>query len=223
MENEIKITTYCGLDCDNCDWKEPCHCSGCIATKGFAFHCKDEPCPVAACAMEHKVSFCGECGEFPCKLLTDYSNDPEHGDTPKGARIENCRELHNARLEAAIRDMKYDWVNDYLMQKQGVTRDFKREWNWMRYQIGGKLFAAILFADGKPYYINLKLEPLEGEFYRQQFSDVIPGYYSNKQHWNSIKPNGEVPDDLLREMLDKSYGLVLGGLPKKKQREILEK
>lgn len=119
--------------------------------------------------------------------------------------------------------MRYDWVNDYLLQKQGVTRDFKREWNWMRYQIGGKLFAAILLADGLPYYINLKLEPLEGEFYREQFSDVMPGYYSNKQHWNSIKPNGEVPDDLLREMLDKSYGLVLSGLPKKKQREILEK
>lgn len=80
-----------------------------------------------------------------------------------------------------------------------------------------------MLADSKPYYINLKLEPLEGEFYREQYEDVIPGYYSNKQHWNSIKPNGAVPDDLLRELLDKSYQLVLDGLPKKKQREILEK
>lgn len=217
-----KLTTYCGLDCDHCDWKEPCHCEGCIATKGFAFHCKDEPCPVAACAIEHKVAFCGDCREFPCKLLTDYTNDPEHGDTPPGARIEHCKELRSARLEAAIRAMRYDWVNDYLVQKPGVTRDFKQEWNWMRFQIGGKLFAAILLADGKPYYINVRLDPMEGDFLRQQYEDIVPGYYSNKQHWNSIKPNGAVPDELVRELLDKSYQLVFEKLTKKLQREILE-
>lgn len=34
---------------------------------------------------------CGECGVFPCELLEQYSCDPEHGDNPKGARIEQCR------------------------------------------------------------------------------------------------------------------------------------
>ena len=33
-----------------------------------------------------------------------------------------------------------------------------------------------------------------------------------------MRPDGAVPDDLLREMLDRSYGLVLGGLSKKTQR-----
>ena len=28
---------------------------------------------------------------IPCKLPTQYSCDPEHGDTPKGARIEQCK------------------------------------------------------------------------------------------------------------------------------------
>ena len=28
---------------------------------------------------------------FPCELLTQYSCDPEHGDTPHGARIEQCK------------------------------------------------------------------------------------------------------------------------------------
>ena len=47
------------------------------------------------------------------------------------------------------------------------------------------------------------------------------GYYMNKTHWNSVKAEGEVPDDLLKDMLDKAYQLVLDGLSKKKQREIL--
>lgn len=46
-------------------------------------------------------------------------------------------------------------------------------------------------------------------------------YYMNKQHRNSIKADGEVPDDLLKELLDKSYQLVLKSLSKKKQVEIL--
>ncbi len=37
-----------------------------------------------------------------------------------------------------------------------------------------------------------------------------------------MKPDGEVPDDLLKDMLDQSYQLVLGGFSRKKQKEILE-
>lgn len=84
------------------------------------------------------------------------------------------------------------------------------------------MFAALCLDDGgNPVYITLKLRPEEGEFWRGQFADVIPGYYMNKTHWNSIAPDGQVPDDILRDMLDKSYALVLAGLTKKAQREIL--
>ena len=44
----------------------------------------------------------------------------------------------------------------------------------------------------------------------------------NKIHWNSVKPDGAVPDDLLKDLLEKSYGLVLAKFSKKKQLEILE-
>ncbi len=118
--------------------------------------------------------------------------------------------------------MRYTWIDDYLLAKRAVTKDLKKEWNWIRYQIGGKMFAAIcLDKEDKPYYINLKLEPAEGQFLREQYKDILPGYYSNKEHWNSITPDGEVPDDLLKDLLDKSYRLVLAGFAKKKQREIL--
>lgn len=84
------------------------------------------------------------------------------------------------------------------------------------------MFAAICLDEhNQPYYINLKLEPLEGEFFRSQYEDVIPGYYSNKLHWNSIRPDGQVPDEVLKDMLDKSYQLVLKSFSKKRQREIL--
>ena len=118
--------------------------------------------------------------------------------------------------------MKYPWIDEYLMAKRGVTKDLQAEWNWIRYHIGGKMFAAVLLDhDDRPYYINLKLDPAEGELMRKQYPDVIPGYYSNKLHWNSVKPDGDIPDDLLKTWLDRSYLLVLQDLPKAKQREIL--
>ena len=118
--------------------------------------------------------------------------------------------------------MKYIWIDEFLLSKEGVTKDLQKDWNWIRYQIGGKMFAAICLDDNNnPHYITLKLEPAEGDFLRHQYDDIIPGYYMNKVHWNSVKADGNVPDDLLKELLDKSYCLVLRGFSKKKQSEIL--
>ena len=120
--------------------------------------------------------------------------------------------------------MKYDWMDQYLLAKPGVTKDLQAEWNWVRYKLGEKMFAAVCLEDatGKAVYITLKLDPAEGEFLRQQYADIIPGYYMTTVHWNSVQAEGTVPDALLREMLEKSYRLVLGSFSKKKQREILE-
>ena len=118
--------------------------------------------------------------------------------------------------------MKYSWIDGYLLSKRGVTKDLQPEWNWIRYHVGGKMFAAILLDEqDQPYYINVKLEPLEGEMMRRDWRDIIPGYYSNKQHWNSVRADGAVPDDLVRSLLSRSYHLVLAGFSRQKQREIL--
>lgn len=118
--------------------------------------------------------------------------------------------------------MNYPWIDEYLLSKPSVTKDLQADWNWIRYQIGGKMFAAIcLDSENKPYYITLKLDPAEGDFFRSQYEDILPGYYMNKLHWNSIKADGNVPGDLLKDMLDKSYHLVLKDFSRKKQQELL--
>ncbi|WP_312433229.1 MmcQ/YjbR family DNA-binding protein [Lacrimispora sp.] len=118
--------------------------------------------------------------------------------------------------------MRYQWIDEYLKSMKGVSSDFKEEWNWTRYLLGDKMFAAVCKDDqGRDSLITLKLEPVEGQFLRQQYEDIIPGYYMNKVHWNSIKADGNVPDDLLKDLLEKSYRLVLAGLTKKKQSELL--
>ena len=82
------IDTRCGLCCETCEYREKFNCQGCIATQGHPFHGE---CPVAICCQQKGLCHCGQCSELPCGLLTQYSNDPVHGDTPAGARIEVCR------------------------------------------------------------------------------------------------------------------------------------
>lgn len=118
--------------------------------------------------------------------------------------------------------MKYDFIDDFLLSKKGVTKDFQADWNWIRYKVDDKMFVAVcLNSDNKPKYITLKLNPVDGEFFRNTYEDIIPGYYMNKTHWNSIKADGNVPENVVKDLLDKSYTEILNKLTKKKRAEIL--
>lgn len=118
--------------------------------------------------------------------------------------------------------MKYPWIDGYLLEKKGVEKDLQPVWNWIRYKIGGKLFCAVcLDKNDQPYYITLKLAPEHGDALRRLWPDIQPGYYADKTHWNSIKADGEVPEELMKDMLDEAYDLVFASLTKKKKKEIL--
>src|SRR5690554_4055870 len=43
--------------------------------------------------------------------------------------------------------LNYPWLDEYLLSKKSATKDFKVEWQWDRYQIGNKLFAAICYGE----------------------------------------------------------------------------
>ena len=80
--------------------------------------------------------------------------------------------------------MEYEWFWKYCLQKPGVTRDYKAEWNWERFFVGGKTFAAIgRDGDGgKAYFLSVRCEPEFNRFLRQNFQAVAPGFYTNKEH-----------------------------------------
>jgi len=118
--------------------------------------------------------------------------------------------------------MKYEWIDAYCLAKKGVEKDYKPEWNATRYMINGKMFAMQGGDKEGTAIITVKLEPAFGTFLRNQYKDITPGYYMNKEHWNSLYLDGEVPDEVVKEMLDQAYQLILNGLSKKAQKEILE-
>lgn len=121
---------------------------------------------------------------------------------------------------------QYPWLDAYLRAKPGAEWDFKAEWGWERYKVGGKLFAATCRPgpEHKGYdcreLLTLKAEPRLAELLRQEYPDIVAGFYMDKRNWISVFLDGAVPEEALRDLCDLSYEMVFGKLTKKMQREI---
>lgn len=120
----------------------------------------------------------------------------------------------------------YPWLDEYLLSKPGAVRDFKVEWQWERYLVREKMFAAVCTPDPKyaehagRTMVILKCDPLLAEAFRAEYPDVVPGFYSDKRTWNTVYLDGAVPEQVLKDMCDMSYQLVTDKLTKKVQREL---
>jgi predicted DNA-binding protein (MmcQ/YjbR family) len=98
-------------------------------------------------------------------------------------------------LPLAYEDYPFDDISD------------DKIWTVMRHQINKKSFALIYERNDK-LCVNLKCDPIEAEFIRQIFVAVTPGWHMNKNHWNTITLGGDVPNEDLCKMIDKSYDLI---------------
>ena len=122
--------------------------------------------------------------------------------------------------------MRYEWLDESLLSLPGAEKDYKPEWGWFRYMLRGKLFAAVCSPgpEHKTYgghdLINLKCDPVRSELLRAFYPDILPGFYSDKRTWIACFLDGELPDDLLRELCADSHRLVLEKLPQYVQRKI---
>lgn len=125
--------------------------------------------------------------------------------------------------------MKYEWLDAYLLSLPGAEKDYKPEWQWFRYMIRGKLFAAVCSPglEHKTYgghdLVNLKCDPAGSELLRAQYPEILPGFYTDKRTWIAALLDGDLPDETLRELCAASHRLVLAKLPKYVQRELLDR
>jgi predicted DNA-binding protein (MmcQ/YjbR family) len=81
------------------------------------------------------------------------------------------------------------------------------------YKVAGKVFG-IMQPGGEPPRVTLKCDPSLALELRAQFEAVVPGYHTNKRHWNTVTLDGTVPDEELRDMVEHSYEQVVATLPK---------
>ncbi|MFD3555453.1 MmcQ/YjbR family DNA-binding protein [Streptomyces goshikiensis] len=80
------------------------------------------------------------------------------------------------------------------------------------FKVLGKVFA-LSALEAEPLKVNLKCEPELAVRLREEHAAIVPGYHMNKRHWNTVTVS-ELPDALVRELVEDSYDLVVAGLPR---------
>jgi len=68
--------------------------------------------------------------------------------------------------------------------------------------------------------LTLKVDPERGIALVAEHPAITPGYHTNKRHWISIRLDGSVPDDLVRELVEDAYDLVVSTLTARARFEV---
>ena len=66
----------------------------------------------------------------------------------------------------------YPELYDYLASKRGVEIDYKPEWDWTRFMLRGKMFAAICADGTENALLNIKAQPDYNETIRILHEDI---------------------------------------------------
>jgi predicted DNA-binding protein (MmcQ/YjbR family) len=131
-----------------------------------------------------------------------------------------CFRMTNMLNSSAIRiTMNIEEIREHCLAKPGVTEGFPFGEDVLVFKVMNKMFA-LSGLEGDPPYVNLKCDPERAVELREEYEDIRPGWHMNKAQWNSVFFTGSLPRDLVLELIDHSYDLVVKGL-KKKDREAL--
>ena len=81
--------------------------------------------------------------------------------------------------------------------------------NWQLIRVKGskKAFLWIYEMEGL-IHLNIKVDPQWRQFWRDRYPAVLPGYHQNKEHWNTLRLDGTIPEEEIRRMIAESYDLV---------------
>lgn len=104
--------------------------------------------------------------------------------------------------------MNAEDIRNYVLKKNDVTESFPFGDEVLVFKTNAKIFLLLsLSEDG--ISVNLKCDPDKAIQLREEYPEVIiPGYHMNKKHWNTVFAE-VLKNDLLIEMIDDSYDLVI--------------
>ena len=119
--------------------------------------------------------------------------------------------------------MHIEQLRDFCIAKKGVTEHFPFDDVTLVFKVMNKMFALTGLNNWEKgeQKINLKCDPERSEELREEYEGIYPGFHMSKKHWNTVTLNSaDVSDDLVRELINHSYNLVVKSLTKKLQAEL---
>jgi predicted DNA-binding protein (MmcQ/YjbR family) len=110
-------------------------------------------------------------------------------------------------------------LRDHCLSFNGAEETFPFGPENSAFKVEGKIFALSRLA-ADPLRVSLKCEPALAEELREAHAAVIPGYHLNKRHWNTVIIDGSLSEQMLRDMIEDSYDLIVSALPAGRRRAL---
>lgn len=107
--------------------------------------------------------------------------------------------------------MNWDQLRDICLTRPGSQETFPFGPETSVFKVAGKMFA-LSHRQDEPPRISLKCEPQLAEQLRAAHPAVTPGYHLNKRHWNTVLIDGSLPEQMICDLIEDSYDLVVSGL-----------
>lgn len=114
--------------------------------------------------------------------------------------------------------MNIEELREYCLTLKGVSEEFPFDEETLVFKVAGKMFC--LTGLEKDFTIALKNDPEKNIELREEYPSVKPAYHMNKQHWNTIHIDRSMSDDMIKNLIDESYDLVVMKLTRKQQQEL---
>jgi predicted DNA-binding protein (MmcQ/YjbR family) len=108
----------------------------------------------------------------------------------------------------------------WCLARPGVSEEFPFGDRVSVFKVAGKMFALSRLRS-LPLEVSVKCEPELADQLRLAYPAIRPGYHLNKRHWNTITLDGSISDDIVFEMPEDSYDLVVAGLSRAQRLAVL--
>jgi predicted DNA-binding protein (MmcQ/YjbR family) len=110
-------------------------------------------------------------------------------------------------------------LRDHCLAFPGAAETFPFGPQTSVFKVAGKMFALSSLGE-RPLRVSLKCEPQLAEQLRDAHEAVRPGYHLNKRHWNTVVLDGSLPGQMIKDMVEDSYDLVVSKLSRSRQRAL---
>lgn len=139
-------------------------------------------------------------------------------------------ELRTTVLSLWKKQMHLEQIRTYCISKKATTEEFPFDNDTLVFKVMGKMFVILpldRWERGEENVV-LKLDPEEAITFRDAYEGILGGYqmgrspeakYVSVKHWNTVQVRKDVPAQLVTELIDHSYNLIIQGLTKKKKEE----
>ena len=101
---------------------------------------------------------------------------------------------------------------DFCLSLPAATECTPFDEDTLVFKVMGKMFSYAGMAGFCRFCV--KCDPGLAVELRDLYPEVTRGIHSNSVHWNTVRVDGGLPDDFLREQIRNSYDLVTAKLPR---------